>query len=140
MMLSKSPRNGPGAPWRFLLVQNPLSAGWSAVPGRQTAGSRMAHQVVRSTNIVGLILLAYVGAIFCPCFWFSAGHGASLSALDRIRPGMTRENVVDLLCRPGTINRFGNGAESWFYKRWTFCQVKVYMTPERVVEETDHDH
>jgi outer membrane protein assembly factor BamE (lipoprotein component of BamABCDE complex) len=103
----------------------------------------MPERDMRPITAVGLTL-ALVGALFSLafslCFWFGEGHGASLSTLAKVRPGMTGERVVDLLGRPSTINRSGDGSESWYYWRWTFCDVKVHMTPEGVVEDTEHDH
>lgn len=97
----------------------------------------MSSPFVRS---FGMLALAVVGGVFSMVFWFADGHGASLATLAQVRPGMTRKQVVSLLGRPGTINHFPDGSESWFYTRRTFCQVKVYMTPEGIVGETDHDH
>lgn len=72
--------------------------------------------------------------------WLSAGHGGSVRALARIHPGTTREQVIDLLGRPGTINRSSDLSETWTYTRFTWCQVKVHLAPEGIVEITDHDH
>jgi outer membrane protein assembly factor BamE (lipoprotein component of BamABCDE complex) len=90
----------------------------------------------------GVIAIACLAAgVFFLAFWFGEGHGASLSRLASVQPGMTRkEVVVNLLGEPGTINRSDDGSESWFYSRWTFCQVKVYMDKDGRVQETDHDH
>lgn len=89
---------------------------------------------------IALTILVAVGAFLLVSGWFLDGHGASLSLLARVRPGMAREQVVSLLGRPGTINPSPDGSESWFYTRGTFCQVKVYLSPDGLVSETDHDH
>src|SRR5690242_18181935 len=73
-------------------------------------------------------------------WWFEDGHGAPLSRLSRVQPGMPSKQVMALLGRPGTINPSPDGSESWFYTRWTWCQVKVYLSAEGLVTETDHDH
>jgi hypothetical protein len=72
-------------------------------------------------------------------YWWGEGHGASLSRLAQVQDGMSREQVVKLLGNPNTINRSGDDYESWYYGRWTWCQVKVYLKSE-VVDGTDHDH
>jgi outer membrane protein assembly factor BamE (lipoprotein component of BamABCDE complex) len=87
-----------------------------------------------------LALVAIVAMFFYRSFWFSEGHGASLSTLSQVRPGMSREEILTLLGRPGAINHSDDGSESWYYTRWTFCQVKVFLTPDGLVSETDHDH
>jgi outer membrane protein assembly factor BamE (lipoprotein component of BamABCDE complex) len=99
----------------------------------------MLHRLGRGTTVL-LLVLAPLGVLSAGGLWFSEGPGASLSALSRIRPAMTRDQVVELLGRPGTINRSEDGSESWFYTRGTFCQVKVFLTPEGLVSGTDHDH
>jgi hypothetical protein len=99
----------------------------------------MLQRLGRGATVLVLVL-APLGVLSAGGLWFSEGHGASLSAFSRIRPAMTRGQVVDLLGRPGTINRCQDGSVSWFYTRGTFCQVKVFLTPEGVVSGTDHDH
>ncbi len=73
-------------------------------------------------------------------YWWSEGHGASLTRLARIHPGMTGEQVVAILGRPGTINRSEDGFESWYYTRCTWCMVTVHLTSNGLVRRTGHDH
>ena len=88
-----------------------------------------------------LLYLMFVSCgILLAAYWFSEGHGASLVRLDQIRPGMSRKDVLRVLGKPGTINQHDDGSQSWFYTRATFCQVKVYLNRNGIVEETDHDH
>ena len=89
---------------------------------------------------LGLAPLGVIGVIVGACVWHFEGHGASLSALSGIQPGMTCSRVVSLLGHPGTINRSEEGSESWIYTRSTSCQVKVLLTPEGVVNATEHEH
>jgi hypothetical protein len=93
----------------------------------------------RHFQMLGIV----VAAVALPLGWawhFSEGHGASLTALAQVHPGMTRENVISLLGRPSTINRRSDGCQSWFYERGTFCQVKVFIDQNRRVYLTEHDH
>jgi outer membrane protein assembly factor BamE (lipoprotein component of BamABCDE complex) len=83
--------------------------------------------------------LLLVGTFLMP-FWFGEGHGTSLSRLAMVSNGMTREEVVHLLGKPGAVNHNGNGSESWFYTRATFCQGKISLDSNGKVTETDHDH
>jgi outer membrane protein assembly factor BamE (lipoprotein component of BamABCDE complex) len=85
-------------------------------------------------------VICMIGGLFLIAYWFGEGHGASLSRLKQVRPGMSRKEVLKLLGNPGTINRAEDGSQSWFYTRGTFCQVKVYMDRDGIVEDTDHDH
>jgi outer membrane protein assembly factor BamE (lipoprotein component of BamABCDE complex) len=99
--------------------------------------------MLRKTGGLTTILVAALapfGALFLVAFWFAEGHGASLSRLAQVEPGMASEQVLAILGRPHTINRNSDGSESWFYTRRTFCQVKVYMSSAGRVSETDHDH
>jgi outer membrane protein assembly factor BamE (lipoprotein component of BamABCDE complex) len=100
----------------------------------------MLSKFGRTITAVILAILAPLGASLLVGFWFSEGHGASLSRLAQVRPGMTNDQVSAILGRPGTINREIDGSESWYYTRGTFCQVKVYMSSQGLVSETDHDH
>jgi outer membrane protein assembly factor BamE (lipoprotein component of BamABCDE complex) len=90
-------------------------------------------------SVLGTLLLLCF-ALFLRAWWFGEGHGASLSTLAKIHAGMLRQEVIDLLGEPGTVNRRHDGSESWFYSRGTFCQVKVYLDGNGKVVETDHDH
>lgn len=94
----------------------------------------------RRITVIGAVVLAASCVLLLLPIWYLHGHGASLSQLASVRPGMTRDQVTAMLGRPGTINRASDGSESWFYTRSTFCQVKVYMSSVGVVSETDHDH
>jgi outer membrane protein assembly factor BamE (lipoprotein component of BamABCDE complex) len=94
----------------------------------------------RTIYVVALAVLAPFAALVLRGFWSSEGHGAPLTQLARVRPGMTRGGVVALLGNPGTINRASDGSESWFNTRYTWCQVKVYISSEGLVSETGHDH
>jgi len=85
-------------------------------------------------------VICVIGGPFLAAYWFSESHGASLSKLKQVSPGMTRKEVVELLGNPGTINRAPGGSRSWFYTRGTFCQVKVYLNRDGIVEDTHHDH
>jgi outer membrane protein assembly factor BamE (lipoprotein component of BamABCDE complex) len=98
---------------------------------------RMLSKLVQNTI---LAIVALCVAAFLAAYHVSEGHGASLSNLGQIRPGMTPAKVISILGRPSTINRHSDGAESWYYTRGTFCQVKVHLTPVGRVRETDHDH
>jgi hypothetical protein len=88
--------------------------------------------------ILGVVF--FVGGLLLAAYWISEGHGASLATFARIRPGMSGKDVLRVLGRRSTINRRGDGSQSWLYTRATFCQVKVYLSRDGVVEETDHDH
>jgi hypothetical protein len=104
----------------------------------------MLVKLNQTTDTDTLSILEPLGVFFLVLFllgaWFSDGHGASLSALAQVQPGMSRKQVIALLGTPGTVNRESNGSESWFYGNWTFCQVKVYVSSEGLVSGTDHDH
>jgi outer membrane protein assembly factor BamE (lipoprotein component of BamABCDE complex) len=100
----------------------------------------MVDRLLCSVRWSVITLVFIIGGLFLVAYWFSEGHGASLSKLAQVRPGMTRDEVLRLLGNPGTINEERDGSQSWFYTRGTFWQVKVYMDRNGLVEETDHDH
>src|SRR5262249_18441219 len=87
-------------------------------------------------NVIGTFFALCLGA-FLVVWWFSEGHGASLSSLAKIHTGMTRHEVVKILGKPGTVDRATNGSESWFYTRATFCAVKIHLDENGKVKETD---
>ena len=64
-----------------------------------------------------LILLFIIGGLFLAAYRFSEGHGASLAKLEQVRPGMTRNEVLELLGNTGTIDGAQDGPQSWFYTR-----------------------
>jgi outer membrane protein assembly factor BamE (lipoprotein component of BamABCDE complex) len=72
-------------------------------------------------------------------YWFNAGHGASLSRLNQIRPGMSQKAVVQELGKPTTINKHDD-SQSWFYTRGTFCLVAVHFDRNGAVVRAEHDH
>ncbi len=94
----------------------------------------------RTIATVALILFILFAGLLLLAYRFSEGHGASLARLAQVRPGMGSERVVALLGRPGMVHRSADWSESWYYSRRTFCQIKVYFSPQRLVTETDHDH
>ncbi|HWE38763.1 MAG TPA: outer membrane protein assembly factor BamE [Isosphaeraceae bacterium] len=87
-----------------------------------------------------LAILVPVGSSLALGLWYWEGHGASLSRLAKVQRGMTRGQVAALLGTPHSMNRRPDGSESWYYTKWTWCQVKVFVSPEGLVTETDHDH
>jgi hypothetical protein len=95
----------------------------------------------RESTKIGLVGLGLLCAgVALMVLWFGEGHGASLSRLAMVHPGMTRKEVVNLLGEPRTINRASDGFESWSYTRGTFCQVKIHLDANGKVMDTDHDH
>jgi outer membrane protein assembly factor BamE (lipoprotein component of BamABCDE complex) len=89
----------------------------------------------------GYFLLVFVViGFFCVYRWVNAGHGASLSALEQVRPGMSQQAVRKVLGDPTTINKYEDFGQSWFYTRATWCMVYVYFDRDGVVERTGHDH
>jgi outer membrane protein assembly factor BamE (lipoprotein component of BamABCDE complex) len=86
------------------------------------------------------VLFAVTALIFLTPVWFMAGHGASISTFDQIRPGMNQNDVIRLLGRPNTINDQSSGGHSWYYTRCTFCMVVVHLDKHGLVKETVHDH
>ncbi len=67
------------------------------------------------------LLICLVFGFVLALYWFDAGHGASLSSLEEIRPGMSKQAVRKLLGNPTTVNEHEGGRESWFYTRATLC-------------------
>ncbi|QEH31673.1 SmpA / OmlA family protein [Aquisphaera giovannonii] len=100
----------------------------------------MSTRTGRTFHSIVWTVAALLAVLFALAYWFGEGHGSSLSQLARVRTGMSREQVVALLGRPGTVNCSEDGSESWYFTRWTFCQAKVYFAADGTVEETDHDH
>jgi outer membrane protein assembly factor BamE (lipoprotein component of BamABCDE complex) len=86
------------------------------------------------------LLVVLIVGFFGIGYWFDAGHGASLSALEHVRLGMSREAVRKVLGSPTEINQNEGGRQSWFYTRATWCTVYVYFDRNGVVERTCHDH
>ena len=103
----------------------------------RASASRALGRLIAS---IAIGLIASAGVLAGLGLWFSEGHGAPLSRLARIRPGMTRSRMAELLGRPSTIRRSPDGSESWYYTRWTWCQVKVDLTPAGSVRGFDHEH
>jgi len=95
---------------------------------------------VRSGHFLLICLICVIGGFSFIAYWFNEGHGASLSKLEQIRPGMTRKAVLEVLGNPTTINKRDDGSQSWFYSRATFCMVSVYLDRNGIVERTNHDH
>jgi outer membrane protein assembly factor BamE (lipoprotein component of BamABCDE complex) len=85
-------------------------------------------------------VLVTLGTAFTLLWWFGEGHGASLSRLATVRPGMTADQVRRILGSPGTVNLQAGASQSWHYTRWTWCQVKVHFDGHGRVSEMDHDH
>jgi outer membrane protein assembly factor BamE (lipoprotein component of BamABCDE complex) len=100
----------------------------------------MMSKVGRTIITIALAILTPVGVLFSLGLWYWDGHGASLVRLAEVRPGMTRDQVVARLGTPGSMHHGPDGSESWYYTRWTWCTVKVFVSPEGLVTETDHDH
>jgi hypothetical protein len=91
-------------------------------------------------RLVLTIILVPLSVLVAGAYWFSEGHGAPLASWSRIGPGMTRDQVIALLGRPGTIHRSADGSETWYYTRGTFCMVEVKLATGGLVSETVHDH
>src|SRR5438046_2653621 len=100
----------------------------------------MVDRVLSFVRSGVFLVICVSGGFFLVAYWFGEGHGASLSKLEQVRPGMTRKEILKRLGNPSTINKAQDGSQSWFYTRGTFCQVKVYVDRDGMVEETDHDH
>ncbi len=100
----------------------------------------MTDQVRSLVRSGFFLLICVIGGLSFVAFWIDQGHGASLSKLEQVRPGMTRQAVLNLLGNPTTINKGEDGSQSWFYSRATFCMVSVYFDRNGIVEQTNHDH
>src|SRR5829696_7490873 len=106
-------RSGQGVGPPLPHVGDGRGATHSLLHGRPDMSGRIAA-------LVTIVLL--VGAVLFRCYWWSEGHGASLTRLASVHPGMSGDQVRRILGRPGTIS-----SQTWFYTRWTWCQVKVYF-------------
>lgn len=54
------------------------------------------------------IILSVIAIPFCLLSWFGEGHGASLSKLASIRPGMSQNQVLGILGSP-SLDSHGTG-------------------------------
>jgi len=61
------------------------------------------------------------------------------SAMAAVQPGMSREQVRELLGAPKSIESSEDGAQTWIYHRHTWAIFSVYFSPEGKVEEAVHD-
>ncbi len=83
-----------------------------------------------------------VVAAFTPVLWFGCAHGVPKSKLSRLHPGMSSDEVRELLGEPSQLEsqRWADGSQRWVYDRHTFCSVSVHLSHEGAVTEIVHDH
>jgi outer membrane protein assembly factor BamE (lipoprotein component of BamABCDE complex) len=100
----------------------------------------MLPAYVRTVGAITLAVLAPFGILLLFAFWVFDGHGAAMSRLAQVHPGMTRKQVTAILGKPSTINGNADGSETWYYSKITWCQVKVHTSPRGIVDGKYHDH
>lgn len=75
-------------------------------------------------------------------WWLTSGHGADLAAVAQIKPGMTQQQVEDLLGQPHsiTVGTMSQDGQSWYFTRWTWCIIGVHFSSDGKVTDVVHDH
>ena len=101
--------------------------GWNGYPGRIFK----EFFAIVLAGATGIVLLG---------LWVYDAHGLSASKIARLHPGLTGGQVEAIAGRPSHAFVSEYGSRSWYYTRWTWCQIKVHFTPEGQVYEIDHDH
>jgi hypothetical protein len=99
------------------------------------------------TGACGIWLLWLVTAVVLgsPCLWCSGvvwmmeAPALPYSSMASIQPGMTCDEVRELLGAPKAVNLNEDGSETWVYHRNTWAVFFIYFSPDGVVDEAVHD-
>jgi hypothetical protein len=90
--------------------------------------------------VAGILLLlstvSFVGAIK----WTMEAHGVPKSKLSQLTIGMTSGEVIVLLGRPSNVHYHDGGAQTWTYRRNTWCVVNLLISSDGTLTRFDHDH
>jgi outer membrane protein assembly factor BamE (lipoprotein component of BamABCDE complex) len=99
-------------------------------PKRRWSGFLIAAFTVCGMMLLGMVAVPYA---------ITEGHAVSMTSLDRVRTGMSEDEVRQTLGNPpSTELRFGKTL--WTYHSWTWCAVRIGFGQDGTVDEIDHDH
>lgn len=88
-------------------------------------------RIVTASKVALLAILVLLCCYLAWAFWAMESMPVSASA---VHPGMTRDEVVQAIGRPTTVN-VGGGEEEWMYaSKWKWIQVYLYFKDGKVVE------
>ncbi|MGY6567994.1 MAG: outer membrane protein assembly factor BamE [Salinarimonas sp.] len=87
------------------------------------------------TIFTRLITVIFLAALTAACFQgeeLQRGYILDEAALEQVRPGMSAEQVLEVMGTPSTVSTVGN--QSWYYVSQTTRQQFAFQKPE-VVEQ-----
>ena len=111
--------------------------------GKDRIGERMTSERPSTRRavwpLVGCVIVCVmlVALPFACSYWVMESLPVSERALERVRPGMSKDSVREILGAPSSVGK-GKTQEVWTYSGWCWAHVYVYFA-EGTVTDTEID-
>ena len=94
---------------------------------------------------IALTMLVITGIVVIAFLVFSirvmTSHGYGSGKFEQVQPGMTMQEVQNLLGKPSSTEQVDADLTIWRYAPdWTWCMAEVQFDSTGKVESKDHDH